>query len=366
MSRTLKTVFKLLLRLAVSLFLTFLLLELGLAWLCAGGKLKIAKPAYCLSNIGSGFWVDSNPWFGVWHTPHSSFKHVSPDYNLTYHANAWGMRDRERDKSAHGRSRIEVLGDSFMEGWGVATEDRMSDRLERMTGVEHLNFGTSGSFGPTQYLMLYTHLASEFEPSALIVSILPDNDFLDDDFEYCKIMHATRIRPFFIGAKPDYTLTITKPETHSGGSKILEQILLQFTYTGNVIKHFKELSRHKQVTVQSDYAGYFDFTPAQWDRMEHVLQEFRKAAPTLPILVLTIPCDTDFLRADKLGAPPLPVKMQEACRSLGMQYLDLMPAIRAAPGGWASCYLKTDRHWNAHGNEVAAQAVQAAASFYRQ
>ncbi len=354
-----KSLLKLLLRLTISLLLTFILLEAGLAWLCSSGKLKIGRPAYCLSNIGSRFWADTNPWFGVWHDPHSSFKHVSPDCNLTYHANSWGMRDRERAKSPKGIKRVAVLGDSFMEGWSVATEDRMSDRLERATGLQHLNFGTSGSFGPTQYLMLYTHLAREFEPSALIISILPDNDFLDDDFDYCQKMHGGRIRPFFTGTKPDYTLTITKPGQPSGASKLLEAFLLQFTYTGNVIKHFKELSRHRQVTVAADYAGYFDYTPAQWDRMEHVLQEFRKAAPALPILVLTIPCDTDFHRADKAGPPPLPGKMQSLCRSLDMQYLDLMPAIRNAPGGWSSCYLKTDRHWNATGNEVATKAVLA-------
>ncbi|MEI6565015.1 MAG: hypothetical protein WCO42_11995 [bacterium] len=354
-----KTFLKVLLRLTVSLLLTFILLEGGLAWLCSSGRLKIARPTYCLGNIGSRFWADSNPTFGVWHDPHSSFKHVSPDYNLTYHANAWGMRDKERNKNAEGRKRHVVLGDSFMEGWGVATDDRMSDILERTTGQEYLNFGTSGSFGPTQYLMLYTHFAKEFEHTALIISILPDNDFLDDDYDYCRTMHAGRIRPFFTGAKPDYQLAITSPQAPSAASKYLEQFLLQFTYTGNVIKHFKELSRHKQAVLPVDYAGYFDFTPAQWDRMEHVLQEFRKAAPALPILVLTIPCDTDFQRTEKVGAPPLPGKMRELCRTLGIEYLDLMPAIQSAPGGWQSCYLKTDRHWNATGNKVAAMAVLA-------
>ena len=352
-----KPLLKLLLRLAVSAALTFVLLEAGLAGLCAAGKLRIPKPAYCWANINSRFWADSNPWFGVWHDPHSHFKHVSPDYSLTYEANSWGMRDRERDKSAHGRNRVLVIGDSFMEGWGVTTEARLSDRLERATGIEHLNFGTSGSFGPTQYLMLYTHLARDFEATALILSILPDNDFLDDDPDYCRTMHATRIRPLFIGTKPDFTLTVATPPEAASGAKLLEQLLLQFTYTGNVIKHFKELSRHKQTALPADYAGYFDFTPAQWDRMEHVMEEFRKAAPTQPILVLTIPCDTDFRRADKLGAPPLPAKMQELCKRLNLRYLDLMPALRDAPGGWSTCYLKSDRHWNAQGHAVAAAAV---------
>lgn len=358
-----KTLVRFVFRMAVSLLLTFALLELGLAWLSSSGKLKVSKPAYCLGNIGSRFWADSNPWFGVWHDPHSSFKHVSPDTSLTYHANAWGMRDREREKT-HAGHRVAVLGDSFTEGWGVATEDRMSDRLERATGLEHLNFGTSGSFGPTQYLMLYTHLAKDFKPDALILSILPDNDFLDDDPEYCRVMHAGRIRPLFVGAKPSYTLTVTG-SPNAATPKWLEQFLLQFTYTGNVIKHFKELSRHRQLPLPADYAGYFDFTPEQWDRLEKVLMEFRRIEPALPILVLTIPCDTDIRRTEQKGEAPLPGKMRELCKSLSLQYLDLMPAIRECQGGWASCYLKTDRHWNAKGNAVAAGAVQKASGVYK-
>ncbi len=353
-----KILWTLLLRVVISLIITFVLLEAGLAWLCSSGRLKIAKPSYCLNNIGSRFWTDSNPFFGVWHDPHSSFKHVSPDYNLTYHANGQGMRDKERELKASGKKRIVVLGDSFVEGWGVATEDRMSDRLERMTGIEHLNFGTSGSFGPTQYLMLYTHLAKSFEHDALIIAILPDNDFLDDDYAYGQIMHADRIRPFLTGAKPDYKLIITKPLNPGTHSKLLEQTLLNLTYTGNLIKYFKSMARHHQATLPTNYAGYYDYTSEQWDRLEKVLQEFRHAAPSLPILVITIPCDTDIQRMGKVGTPPLPAKMREFCRTLGMQYLDLMPAIMAAPEGWQACYLKTDRHWNARGNEIAAEEIR--------
>lgn len=366
-----KTLWRFILRLAVSLLISFVLLEAGLAWLSSTGRLKLPRPSYCLTNVWSRFWVDRNPFFGVWHEPHSTYTHVSPEWRLTYHANAWGMRDRERSKERPGppslaRRRVVVLGDSFVEGWGVASEDRLSDRLEQATGLEHLNFGTSGSFGPTQYLMLYTHLAREFEHDAVILVLLPDNDFLDDDYDYGRIMHQGRYRPFFVGKKPDYRLVYSPAQTPSLPSRLLEQGLLQLTYTGNLIKQFKSVARHERSAVPADYAGYFDFSPAQWDRLEHVLREFRRAAPALPILVLTVPCDTDFRRAEKAGAPPLPGKLAALCHSLNMQYLDLFESLRDAPGGWPTCYLKTDRHWNATGNRVAADAVLAQAEFYRQ
>ena len=69
------------------------------------------------------------------------------------------------------------------------------------------------------------------------------------------------------------------------------------------------------------------------------------------------------MRIEKTGEAPLPGKLRALCATLGMQYLDLLPVIRAAEGGWESCYLACDRHWNAHGNAVAASAVEAA-SFY--
>jgi hypothetical protein len=347
-----------------SLALTFVLLEISLAVLCAAGRLPIQRPTYCLGNVWSRFWSDINPVFGVWHAPHSVYKHVSPCFRVTYRANAHGMRDRERDLPAHGRRRVVVLGDSFVEGWGVATEDRLSDRLELATGREHLNFGTSGSFGPTQEYLLYKTLARRFEHDALIVALLPDNDFLDDDYDYGLQMHQGRVRPYFVGQGPDYRIAYLPKGKDALLARLAENALRQFTYTGNLIKYMKSMKRHHASTVAPDYAGYFDFTPAQWARLEKVLTELRREAGNRPILVLTIPCDTDFRRCSTAGEPPLPGKMREVCATLGMQYLDLLPVIRAAEGGWESCYLACDRHWNAQGNAVVAKAVEAAASFY--
>jgi len=361
-----KTFRRLLVRLTVSALLTFVLLEIGLAALCAAGKLPIQRPSYRPGNVWSKFWADINPVFGVWHKPFSTYTHISPCYHLTYHANGEGMRDRERTMSARGHRRVVMLGDSFMEGWGVATEDRLSDRLERATGLEHLNFGTSGSFGPTQEYLLYKTLAKTFDHEAIILAILPDNDFLDDDYEYGLKMNKGRIRPYFVGSEPDYHLVyLPKEDQPSLLSRLAENALRQFTYTGNLIKYMKTLKRHAASGTSPNYAGYYDFTPEQFARLKKVLTELRREAGDRPILVLTIPCDTDILRSRSAGEPPLPAKLRETCAALNMQYLDLLPATRDAKGGWQSCFLSCDRHWNAEGNAMAADAVLKAAEFYR-
>ena len=229
-----------------------------------------------------------------------------------------------------------------------------------------MNFGASGSFGPTQYYLVYKHLARNFEHDAVIVAILPDNDFLDDDYEYGLKMHEGRYRPFFVGTDPDYELIYTPPaDDVSTVRRVAEQVLRQFTYTGNLIKYLRSMARHQDANISPNYSGYFDYTPEQLARLKKVLSELRREAGGKPILVLTIPCDTDILRSAETGEPPLPSKLQEICDDLDMQYVDLLPAIRAETNGWQQCYLRTDRHWNAYGNAVAADVVVGSADFYR-
>ena len=51
-----------------------------------------------------------------------------------------------------------------------------------MAGVPVLNFGASGNFGPLQELLIYEEF--KYLPhQGLIIYVLPDNDFTDNDLE---------------------------------------------------------------------------------------------------------------------------------------------------------------------------------------
>ena len=137
------------------------------------------QPTYQVSRIGSGtFWSDMNPYFGVWHGPDSEYHHISPCVDVHYTANRHGMRDAHRELESD-VPRIAVIGDSVVEGYGLEREQRFSNVLERETGIEHMNFGTGGGFGPLQYQLLYRHLASDFSHEGVIVGIYPNNDLQD-------------------------------------------------------------------------------------------------------------------------------------------------------------------------------------------
>src|SRR5262249_35355428 len=187
-----------LLAIVISLVCVEILLQVAVRFGFADADL----PSYSVMQA-QPFWQDINPDFGVWHPSHAQFRHQRSCYDLIYTSNSYGMRDRE--VTVDSRSpRVVVLGDSFAEGWGVADGSRFVDRLNSLTGLEHLDFGAAGDFGTTQAYLMYKTLASRFDHSAVIFTILPENDFLDDLPTPDRLRAGARHRPYLIGRYPDY------------------------------------------------------------------------------------------------------------------------------------------------------------------
>ena len=226
---------------------TFLLLEAALFLLVASGTIPIRKPNYSFSE--EPFWSDSNARFGVWHKAGVSVRHRKSCFDVVYQANSYGARDAERDLESD-TPRVVVLGDSFVEGYGLDVGDRTSNLLEDHAGIEHLNFGSTGHFGPTQFYLVYEWLARDFEHDAVLVGILPDNDFLDDDFDYGRIAYWNRYRPYWTGEYPDYEL-IYFPQSRAPENPTLarlKHVLSESTYTYNALDIHQRFARRPSCT----------------------------------------------------------------------------------------------------------------------
>jgi len=154
----------------VAIVFSALLLEIGLR---AGAHLGWIEIDI---NPLNGFWADIDPDFGVWHRANVSYTHEKSCFSVTYTSNSYGALDKERSRRSPA-PRVVVLGDSMMEGLTLGTPQRLSNRLEEMTGIEHLNFATSQTFGPIQYLLAYETLAKKFDHDLVLVGFLPENDF---------------------------------------------------------------------------------------------------------------------------------------------------------------------------------------------
>lgn len=346
--------------------LGLVVLELGSFALVTTGVLSARVPSYSLAASTAGFWGDLSPEFGVWHPPNIRYRHQKACFSVVYESNSYGARDVERSREAD-VARVVVLGDSFMEGYGVAREDRLSDVLERDTGVAFLNFGASGNVGPTHAYALYAKFASRFRHDAVVAAILPENDFDDD------LPQAGRYQPYWHGSHPDYELRYSLPSVEQstfrastdGAEFELSHVLREFTYTQNVGDLL--YSAYKQQRTRDKIAGetgkpdsrFFLYSRAELQRLCHSYEELARVAAPRPVVLFTIPRLADFAPYAAAGKSPLDDELAAwASHIPNIHFVPLLPEFQRLHGkDLAALFLACDAHWSPAGHRAAARIL---------
>jgi hypothetical protein len=314
-----------------------------------------SKPTYHVNY--NSFWADINPAFGVWHRPSSHFYHQGGCFTVQYSTDSYGARDVER--SLHStRPRTVVLGDSFIEGVGVADKDRLTNLLEARSGREHLNFGTGGDFGPLQYALLYRTLAAQFDHDVVLVGVLPDNDFRDMSLEWGKVYHKGRYRPYYAD---DFSVVYSghfDPRAGEGFWDRTEAVLRAYLASYHVGQYL--YSRMYWRTLPP-YSGYNDYSELDLARLKRALQDIQGTAEAhhARMAVFLIPTANDFRRLHQSGADRLGPVMEQWGESNHIAVKDLLPEMDAlSQGKFPDMFLSCDGHWSPHGGEIAAEVLQ--------
>lgn len=317
------------------------------------------------------FWYYPEYDFGTWHKPNISATQHFISKSITYTSNSYGMRDKEREKTST-TTRALFLGDSFVEGLGVADDDRATNILEKTSGTEILNFGMNGNCGPVQEWLIYKHFSSVFSHDAVFLGLFPANDFWDLDMNYNYNLLLPGMRPFLEGQYPNYSIVYRgsgyAPPKLSPQPKIqtplhkIKIAALSHSATARVWGYVKGLYRGEIPTVpRIDYSGYYDFTQDQWDCFRYSLEQIIKIAAPRPVQVFILPYYEDFVRREREGSekPPLIKKMEGLSKELGFSFLDLFPGFKAQGGDMKRFHLFTegDGHWNQAGNKLAAELM---------
>jgi lysophospholipase L1-like esterase len=338
--------------------ITVVLAELVLRWLVGGGHLTIPAPP---PRAAGSFWDGSHPVFGVWHHPGAAFVHHTDCFTVPYRTNSVGARDKERTVAASGR-RVVVLGDSFIEGWGIPDGARLTDLLESAMGIEFANFGMAHQ-GPYQYYLVYRDLARAYAHDVVLVGVLPVNDLFDLDFEMAKRApsYAHRYRPYLVGTYPDYREVFYREPRLTGW-------LRHRSYLYNALAFVVDRARGRddpdriasRLTPPGLVHSYFyDFTDAQFDRLRYSLEKIKEAAGGRTVVVLLLPSHGDFLRYYQSGDSPLARRLDEVLTRNGMTLVDLLPPMFRLTPHWDQYYfLPCDYHLNPYGNRVAAGIVE--------
>lgn len=150
--------------------------------------------------------------------PNQISRSVSRDFNVEIRTNSEGFHDVDHDVvKPSDVYRIVVLGDSFVEGLQLETDEGFTRQLEqRITGwrrdkrLEVINLGISGT-GPAQHYRTLELYGLRYQPDLVLMALLPDNDFRDS---YQPLSGAIS-KPFYRINRDD-SLSLVLPQVSKG------------------------------------------------------------------------------------------------------------------------------------------------------
>ena len=353
--------------------ITIFLLEISVASYVHFKELKIEIPTFSFQNT-QFFWYDLNEDFGTLHLPNDIYRQKKTCYDVVYKSNNKGFRDVDREVNS-AKMRIVVLGDSFIEGYGVEVENRLTNELELKTNKPHLNYGLAGNFGPTQYSVLYKTLAKKYAHDAVLVGVLPSNDFIDDDYEINKKYGGNRYRPFFKGDYPNFKLVYNLKDIKASKARPRRQslkgkILKNFSYTFALYNHIKAQRRiatipKEKLLIDSKVPSYFNYTQKQLNRLRFSIEQIKKEAGHKNVMVFTIPIYKEIEAYRNHKKNPLGQSMQQICDSIDVDYLDLL--LKTNKLSLKECedlFLSCDGHWSPKGNSFAKEEILKSFKYY--
>lgn len=283
-------------------------------------------------------------------------------YRLKGHSredlNALGYRDVEFRLEKQGRTRIAMLGDSFVFGDNVGPRQTLPKQLERELGprYEVWNFGIAGD-GPDQSYARLLRDALRFEPDAIVLSLYPANDFNDLAKNELYVFDANGELVY----NRDNPVARAIPRFRTG-------ILLRKLLTGRGLGPFSERNLNA-VLANDPFDPIVDpAEPAAAQKlrlMAGVLGLFRDrlAEAGIPLVVVIIPSLENVQDPEALAARPLPPDAWDRneelalrlCREAGLACLPLLEPLRAQRD--AGLYQKGDGHLTVRGNRVAARWI---------
>ncbi|MDR3414521.1 MAG: hypothetical protein P4L87_26745 [Formivibrio sp.] len=324
--------------------------------------------------------------WGAWGVPNSKSRLIGPCFDVEYNFNSIGARDKERQ--AQSSKRWIVLGDSFVEGFGIQERERFTNILEERLGWEFANFGSSSDFGPLQYLLVYRLLAKQFEHQGVIVGLLPNNDFTDNDSDWWKMNRnldqQNRYRPYAILSPDNLSYRIiygangdARPrtdfnsapapasDTHLGGierkalqtTRVWAQKLSEVSATFSLLRQLSSVRTERRMASRE---GYFTTDEREITLAKLVLNDLSREIGGRQKIILIFPTHGDLVeRRERIKdySDQLSLFIGDL-RSGGWTVIDTADAI-SLDDQLGDITLGCNGHWNAATNRRTAEFLLA-------
>ncbi len=241
---------------------------------------------------------------------------------LTLTSNRDGFRSaREFDSEDDGRSRIMIVGDSFVFGQGVEQTERFSNRLEELVPEWRVdNLGMPG-FGADLMLRAFEQVGLDARPEVVVLSIYTD------DFR--------RVDPLYSGAG----FPIPRYELRENG-------LVSVAYPKRKLVdnlHVWQLARRALQEV----------TDSAWKLNSAILDRFGELArdQDISLVVIFLPGRNDIERDRKRSA-----WLGAYAAEHRIPFLDLTGPIHSA--GTDEVFIERNSHLNSRGHEIVARHLR--------
>ena len=156
--------------------------------------------------------VEYDPGLGWRHKRNFSSEFVNDEIQTALHYNASGWRGPERPYSKPPNvTRIVVLGGSFVDGYSVQTQDRLTEVMEANLGprFEVINLGVVG-YGTDQALLLLEQEGLKYQPD-LVVLAFSYNDVWRNGSRYFANTNGRVQKPVFLVDRDGFLNLVNVP-----------------------------------------------------------------------------------------------------------------------------------------------------------
>ena len=258
---------------------------------------------------------------------HLDFNHVKSKSSVlqgvTLRLNEWGLRGGPVESLPPDARRILFLGGSITLGWGVAEEDTVQARLERMlreTGekAQVLNGGV-GNYNAERYVSRFFKELAGLNPSDIVVQ---------------------------------YFLRDAEDLPAGGGNAVLRNSELAVTLW---IAYHRLFGRSGEQTLIDHYRAVYRADAPGFGVMRAKLKELADYAKPRKIR-LYLAMTPDVHNLVDYNFPFVHEIMRQVAEAEGYVYVDLLPALRGRPSEQLFA-MPGDPHPNALGHKLMAEAI---------
>lgn len=357
----------------IQAFFTLGFLEISSFLLLKNGFIKdiysgVTEPLHII-NQGMIWRTEEEKW-GAWHKTNFTDKHQKSCFNVTYKTNNIGARDDVDYSSKIRGNGIIVLGDSFIEGFGVSNAMTLPKRLESITNIFSYNLGSAYDFGPLQYLMIYKKF-NYLPHDTVVVGFLPSNDFVDNDLDRSKFF-GKRYRPYYNVNESENNYPVHYNDSAIKRSEVGRYSIGDFiksqAYRSNLVRLYKSAKfiilhgeRNKQ---ESSYnSASINQQNAAVDHLLKIYNEAKKNGVER-FVVLGIPNIRDFKLFLENGGTRIIQPWEKKLINFSsnykdFKYVDGFEALSKLPSdkNYKDLFLECDGHWSENGANANASII---------